>query len=70
MMNQTFKDRVLDQLASLGGITNQTMFAGWGLYWKDVIFAILFRDRLYFKVDDKSKGDYVTRDMPPFRPND
>jgi DNA transformation protein len=35
-----------------------------------VIFGILFRGRLYFKVDDRSKGEYVARGMPPFRPDE
>jgi DNA transformation protein len=34
-----------------------------------VIFGIVFRDRLYLKVDDRSKGDYLSRGMTPFRPN-
>jgi DNA transformation protein len=63
---QTFKDRVLDQLGALGGITGRPMFGGYGIYWNETIFAILFGDRLYFKVDDQSKGDYVSRGMPPF----
>lgn len=67
---QTFKDRVLDQLGALGGITGHPMFGGYGIYWNETIFAILFGDRLYFKVDDQSKGDYVSRGMPPFRPNE
>lgn len=69
-MDQPFKDRVLDQLAGLGDITCRPMFGGWGIYWEGIIFAILFGDRLYLKVDDQSRGDFVSRGMPPFRPND
>ena len=41
-----------------------------GLYWRDTIFAIAYRDRLYFKVDERSKGDFESRGMGPFRPNE
>jgi TfoX/Sxy family transcriptional regulator of competence genes len=51
MTDRTFNERVLDQLAPLGNITSRPMFGGWGTYWEGVIFAIQYRDRLYFKVD-------------------
>jgi DNA transformation protein len=70
MMDQTFNERVLDQLSPLGKITSRPMFGGHGLYWREMIFGILFRDRLYFKVDEQSKGEYLAKGMGPFRPNE
>jgi DNA transformation protein len=70
MDDETFRDRVLDRLSDLGDITIRPMFGGHGLYWRETIFAIRFRDKLYFKVDDRSKSDYVSRGMGPFRPNE
>ena len=70
MADQTIRGRVLDQLAPLGGITSRPLFGGWGIYWEGVIFAIQYGDRLYFKVDEQSKGDYLAKDMGPFRPNE
>ena len=67
---QDFKDHVLGQLSALGGLTCRAMFGGHGLYWNGVIFAIVFRGRLYLKVDEQSKPDFVTRGMGPFRPNE
>jgi DNA transformation protein len=46
------------------------MFGGYGLYWRETIFGILFEDRLYLKVDDRLKADFVSRGMGPFRPNE
>jgi DNA transformation protein len=46
------------------------MFGGHGLYWNGTIFAIVFQDRLYLKVDDGTRGDYLARGMGPFRPNE
>jgi DNA transformation protein len=67
---QTLQDQVLGQLDVLGDISCRPLFGGFGIYWRDVIFAILFRDRLYLKVDGQSKPDFVSRGMGPFRPNE
>ena len=48
-------EEVLDRLAALGEITSRPMFGGHGLYWRGVIFGIVFRDRLYLKVDERSR---------------
>ena len=68
--DETYKDQVLDHLAALGEISSRFLFGGHGLYWRDVIFGILFEGRLYLRVDDQSKGDYLPRGMGPFRPNE
>jgi len=70
MTDRSSNDQVLKQLAVLGDITMRPMFGGHGLYWRDTIFAIAYRDRLYFKVDERSKGDFESRGMGPFRPNE
>src|SRR4051794_6157980 len=71
MMDRTsFDDRVLDRLSELGDITSRPLFGGHGIYWRDVIFGMVFRDRLYLKVDDQSKHEYLAAGMRPFRPND
>ena len=70
MAGQGFKGWTLDCLSELGEITLRPMFGGHGIYWRDVIFGMVFRERLYFKVNDQSKGDYVSRGMVPFRPNE
>ena len=63
-------ERLKTDLSGLGEITVRPMFGGFGIYWRGVIFGILLRDRLYLKVDDQSKPDFVSRGMGPFRPND
>jgi DNA transformation protein len=63
-------ERLQTDLSGLGKITSRAMFGGHGLYWNESIFAILFQDRLYLKVDDQSRGDYLARGMGPFRPNE
>ena len=61
---------ILDRLAALGDITGRPMFGGHGLYWRGVIFAIAYRERLYLKVDEQSKPAFEARGMGPFRPNE
>ena len=63
-------EEVLDRLAALGEITSNAMLDIVGLYWRGVIFGMVFRERLYFKVDYQAKGEYVSRGMGPFRPNE
>ena len=67
---QGFKERMLDRLSELGEITVLPMFGGHGIYRGETIFGILHADRLYLKVDENSKGDYLARGMGPFRPNE
>jgi DNA transformation protein len=66
MDDETFRGGVLDKLSVIGDITSRPMFGGHGLYWRDTIFGIVFGDRLYVKVDEESKGDFVSRGMGPF----
>ena len=63
-------ERIVADLRDLGDITSRPMFGCHGIYWKDVIFGIVFRERLYLKVDDQSKGEYLASSMGPFRPNE
>jgi TfoX/Sxy family transcriptional regulator of competence genes len=46
------------------------MFGGLGFYWGETIFRIQFRDRLYFKVNNQSRGEYLAKGLEPFRPNE
>ena len=70
MAGERFHDRILDRLAALGDISARAMFGAHGLYWRGVIFALLFRDRLYLKVDERSRPDFEARGMGMFRPNE
>ena len=70
MAGERFHDRILDRLAGLGEVTSRHMFGGHGLYWRGVIFGLLFRDRLYLKVDARSRPDFEARGMGMFRPNE
>ena len=64
-----YLDFVLEQLGELGPVSSRAMFGGHGLYLGDQFFAVVYRDRLYFKTDDASRPDYEARGCEPFRPN-
>ena len=59
---------VLEQLDGLRSVVSRRMFGGAGLYQDDVFFGLLFRDTLYFKVDDTNRADYESRGMGRFQP--
>ena len=48
-------ERLMNSMSSLGDITTRPLFGGHGIYWHGIIFAILFDDRLYLKVDEQSR---------------
>lgn len=67
--DESFKDFVLDQLQDLDDVAARPMFGGYGLYHDETFFGILYKGRLYFKIDEDSVGEYRKRKMKPFRPN-
>jgi DNA transformation protein len=61
-----FLEFLTDQLRGLGHITTRRMFSGAGLYCEGVIFALILRDMLYFKVDDANRAAYEAEGLAPF----
>ncbi|QDU28126.1 hypothetical protein ETAA8_32260 [Anatilimnocola aggregata] len=65
----TFRQWVRDQLQpSVRGLRDRSMFGGVGIYAGDWFFALLAEDRLYLKVDDSNRADFVAAGMGPFHP--
>lgn len=57
---------VLEQLQPHGPITARAMFGGYGIYYEKVMFAAIFMDRLYFRVDHYNKEEYLQYKSQPF----
>jgi DNA transformation protein len=55
-----------EQLEPLGRITFRRMFSGAGVYCDGVIFALILRGTLHFKVDDRNRAAYEAEGMAPF----
>ena len=66
--SDSFLAFVLDQLHGIEHVVSRPMFGGTGLYAGTVFFGIIFRDILYLKVDDRTRGDYERAGMKPFSP--
>ena len=68
-VSQTFRDWVREQLApSVPKLHDRSMFGGVGIYAGELFFALLDNDRLYLKVDDSNRADFVAAGMGPFQP--
>jgi DNA transformation protein len=55
-----------EQLEPLGRIAFKRMFSGAGVYCDGVIFALILRDTLHFKVDDANRPAYQAEGTEPF----
>lgn len=66
-MKSDFHEFVMrDLLGDVPGVTSRTMFGGYGIYERGIIFAIIADGRLYFKVDEESRSDYESAGSKPF----
>lgn len=55
-----------EQLAGLGPVAIRAMFGGAGLYHAGLMFGLLADDRLYFKCDATTRGEFEAEGMEPF----
>lgn len=67
-VSESYRAFVLEQLNRVRPVTARSMFGGVGIYAAGVFFALIAQDRLYFKVDDTTRGEFERRGMEPFRP--
>jgi DNA transformation protein len=63
---QKLVDEIDTKLAPLGHFRALRMFSGYGLYLNGVIFGLVARDRLWLRVDDRSRPNFQTAGMEPF----
>ena len=61
-----FLEFLKDQLAPLGHVTTRRMFSGAGIYCDGVIFALVLRDVVHFRVDDGNRQAYAAEGLKPF----
>ena len=65
-----YRTFVLEQLSGVKGLFARPMFGGIGLYADETFFGIVASDTLYFKTNDKTRGDYESAGMTAFKPYD
>jgi len=61
-----FVEFVIEQMVFIGGLRVLAMFGGHGVYQDDCIFAIIVNDRLYFKADATTRGEFEAMGLSPF----
>lgn len=64
--SREFVQFVLEQMAPFGRVRARAMFGGFGIYRDERIFAIIVDDRLYFKTDVATRGEFEARGLGPF----
>lgn len=67
-VSTAYREYVLGQLAAVGKITARSMFGGVGIYHNGRFFALIYKNVLYFKVNDSNRADYENAGMKPFQP--
>jgi DNA transformation protein len=70
MTNNSFRDFVLEQLATLAGLRCKRMFGGHGLYCGEQFFGIVHDGRLYFKTHSDTLADYLRHQAAVFAPSE
>lgn len=61
-----FVSHCVELLAPHGAVRVRRMFGGHGLYVADVFVALIADDRLYMKVDDRSRAAFERAGCEPF----
>ena len=65
-----YREYVLDQLGRVTSVTARGMFGGVGIYARDLFFALIDDDTVFFKVDEVTRPEHLERGMRPFMPGD
>jgi DNA transformation protein len=66
MTQQEYANFIVDTLTDFGSVTTRAMFGGIALYKDGLIFGIVVRDTLYFKVDSLTRPEYEAHGSTPF----
>ncbi|TGK42447.1 TfoX/Sxy family protein [Leptospira andrefontaineae] len=62
----SFLTHVQDRLKVCGPLSYKNMFGGFGVYSGSQIFAMVIKDRLYFRVGQSNQAEYESSGMAPF----
>ncbi|RZI85518.1 MAG: TfoX family protein [Rubrivivax sp.] len=47
-------------------VTAKAMFGGHGIYWHELMFALIANEQLYIKADEQSVEAFTARGLKPF----
>jgi DNA transformation protein and related proteins len=57
---------IVDQLRDWAPVTVRRLFGGSGIYNGPIMFGLIARETIYFRVDDDNRPDYVAAATGPF----
>jgi len=63
-----FRDFVLEQLEAFEPVSHRAMFGGYGLYARQVLFALLDDDVMYLRTDEAGRTAFESAGSRPFAP--
>jgi DNA transformation protein len=61
-----FVEYLLELFEPLGGVKVKAMFGGFGIFRRDLMFALVADDTLYLKVDEKGRSEFQSKGLSPF----
>ena len=61
-----FMRHMADVFSAFGPLEVRRMFAGHGLFREGLMFALVYDETLYLKVDDENLADFISRGLPQF----
>jgi DNA transformation protein len=64
--SREFLDHIADQLRGFGPFAFRRMFSGAGMFRDGLMFGLVARDALYFKVGDANRAAYLAAGAKPF----
>lgn len=70
MDDKTYAEEVMQRLNALPELRTEEMFGGYAIYSRKVFFAIVYKNRLYFRVNPVTRKDFETYGSSAFQPSD
>ena len=61
-----FTDYLQEVFENFGSVSARRMFGGYGIYHRDIMFALVQNDTLYLKADDVIAEHFIARDLGQF----
>lgn len=61
-----FVEYLLELFQPFGEAKVKSMFGGFGIFRRDLMFGLVADDTLYLKVDEKSRSEFQSKGLSPF----
>ncbi len=65
-ISDEFRDYLRDLLEPLGPVSFGRLFGGATIFYGEAVFALVFQDVLYLRVDDNNRAEFEAAGSAPF----